>query len=60
MTASLSIAIRYAAVRKQFGPTVGNELSILEYQSHQYRLLPSLAMTFVWSVSIKKIFFQKL
>ena len=34
MSASLVIAIRYAAVRKQFGATPGNELSILEYQSH--------------------------
>ena len=55
MTASLSIAIRYAAVRKQFGATPGNELSILEYQSHQYRLLPSLAMAFVWLVAIIQV-----
>ena len=34
MTASLSIALRYAAVRKQFGASPGHELPILEYQLH--------------------------
>lgn len=30
----ITIAIRYAAVRKQFGPKDGEELPILEYQTH--------------------------
>lgn len=30
----ISIALRYAAVRKQFGPESQEELPILEYQSH--------------------------
>lgn len=32
-THSLVIAIRYAAIRKQFGPN-NNEIPILEYQTH--------------------------
>lgn len=32
---ALTIAVRYAAVRRQFGPPTGSEeLPILEYQSH--------------------------
>lgn len=31
---ALTIAVRYAAVRKQFGPENGEEVPILEYQSH--------------------------
>lgn len=33
-TKALTIAIRYSAVRKQFGPTNKEEIAILEYQSH--------------------------
>lgn len=33
-TKALAIAIRYAAVRKQFGPNEKEEVPILEYQSH--------------------------
>ncbi|XP_066246785.1 peroxisomal acyl-coenzyme A oxidase 3-like [Euwallacea similis] len=43
---AITIAVRYAAVRKQFGPKL-NELPILEYQTHQYRLLPYLASSYV-------------
>lgn len=34
MSMALTIAVRYAAVRKQFGATPGNEQSIIEYQLH--------------------------
>jgi acyl-CoA oxidase len=34
MNMALTTAIRYAAVRKQFGPSLGNEIPILEYQLH--------------------------
>ncbi|KAF5298166.1 hypothetical protein FQA39_LY02590 [Lamprigera yunnana] len=46
-TAALTIAIRYAAIRKQFGPEGGEEIPILEYQSHQHRLIPYLSATYV-------------
>lgn len=29
---ALSIAVRYSAVRKQFGPTAEKEISVIEYQ----------------------------
>lgn len=34
MRQALTIAIRYAAVRTQFGPNGKEETAILEYQSH--------------------------
>lgn len=41
---AVTIAIRYSASRKQFGPeNSSEECSVLEYQSHQYRVLPHLA-----------------
>lgn len=39
----LTIAIRYAGTRRQFGPRDKREVPILSYQAHQRRLLPSLA-----------------
>lgn len=33
-TKALTIAIRYAAVRKQFGPDDNEEVPVMEYQSH--------------------------
>jgi acyl-CoA oxidase len=50
MIKSLTIAIRYAAVRKQFGPSNDVEFPILEYQLHQYRLMPYLAATYCFMV----------
>eukprot|EP01136_Pigoraptor_vietnamica_P025650 Opistho-1_new@79819 len=47
----LAIAIRYAHRRKQFGPSAAAEQTIMNYQSHQLRLMPplatSLALTFL-------------
>lgn len=34
MSMALTIAIRYAAQRRQFGPDKGNEIAIIEYQLH--------------------------
>ena len=34
MSMALTIAVRYAGLRKQFGPTSGNEIPIIEYQLH--------------------------
>ncbi|OQR80326.1 peroxisomal acyl-coenzyme A oxidase 3-like [Tropilaelaps mercedesae] len=42
------IAIRYAAVRRQFGPdNSSEEMPILEYQMHQWRVLPYLCAAIV-------------
>ncbi|KAJ4439582.1 hypothetical protein ANN_07709 [Periplaneta americana] len=43
---AVTIALRYSAIRKQFGPDNGEELPVLEYQLQQGRLLPHLAATF--------------
>eukprot|EP00455_Lapot_gusevi_P055308 TRINITY_DN8989_c0_g1_i2.p1 TRINITY_DN8989_c0_g1~~TRINITY_DN8989_c0_g1_i2.p1 ORF type:complete len:699 (+),score=168.86 TRINITY_DN8989_c0_g1_i2:70-2166(+) len=42
----ITIAIRYAAGRKQFGPSENKEIPILHYLSHQRRLFPLLAKTY--------------
>ncbi len=42
----LAIAVRYGARRRQFGPEGGAEVPILDYLSHQLRLLPRLATTY--------------
>lgn len=47
------IAVRYAAVRKQFGPDRnGQEMSIIEYPLHQWRIFPYLAAACVLKVTI--------
>lgn len=47
MRASVPIAVRYSAIRRQFGPTPDEELPVLEYQLQQWRLLPYVATAFV-------------
>eukprot|EP00057_Strongylocentrotus_purpuratus_P031918 XP_786081.3 PREDICTED: peroxisomal acyl-coenzyme A oxidase 3 [Strongylocentrotus purpuratus] len=44
---AISIAVRYSAVRRQFGPTSDEELPVLEYQMQQWRLIPYIAASFV-------------
>jgi acyl-CoA oxidase len=44
---ALTIAIRYAARRRQFGPPGGDEEAlVLDYRMHQRRLMPLLARTY--------------
>ncbi|CAG9330239.1 unnamed protein product [Blepharisma stoltei] len=50
---ALTIAIRYGAVRKQFGGEV--ERPILDYPVHRYRLMPHLAKDFAANMSMKII-----
>ncbi|GFR51630.1 hypothetical protein Agub_g14059 [Astrephomene gubernaculifera] len=40
---AVTIAVRYAALRQQFGPPDCPEVAILDYQSTQLRLMPLLA-----------------
>lgn len=56
MEKALVIAMRYACVRRQFGPDPSDSAStnftqkewpIIEYQTHQWRLFPYLAAAFV-------------
>ena len=44
----LTIAIKYADKRKQFGPSGGEEVSILDYTTHQRRLMPLLARAYAF------------
>eukprot|EP01102_Stenamoeba_stenopodia_P014952 TRINITY_DN5044_c0_g1_i1.p1 TRINITY_DN5044_c0_g1~~TRINITY_DN5044_c0_g1_i1.p1 ORF type:complete len:734 (+),score=191.25 TRINITY_DN5044_c0_g1_i1:67-2268(+) len=47
LKSALTIALRYSAVRRQFGPSdTEEESAVLEYQLQQYRLLPYLASVF--------------
>jgi len=43
---ALTIAIRYSAVRRQFGPSPDVEVPVIEYQLQQWRLFPYLAAEF--------------
>lgn len=45
---ALTIAIRYSAARRQFGPQDDEELPIIEYQMQQWRLFPYLAASYLW------------
>ncbi len=46
MKSGITIAIRYANNRKQFGPENGEEVPILNYRTHQRRLMPLLAHSY--------------
>jgi len=43
---ALAIAIRYGLRRRQFGPPDGEEVEILQYRTHQRRLMPLMAKTY--------------
>ena len=43
---ALTIAVRHALARRQFGPPDGDEVPLMEYRTHQRRLLPALATTY--------------
>ncbi len=44
----LTIAIKYAEKRTQFGPGGSDEISILDYTTHQRRLMPLLARAYAF------------
>ncbi len=43
---ALTIAVRYGLRRRQFGPSEDEEVLILDYRTHQRRLMPLLAKTY--------------
>lgn len=51
----LTIALRYATARRQFGATSEPETVLLEYPSHQRRLLPYLASTYAFHFAIDAV-----
>ena len=42
----LTIAVRYGLRRRQFGPQPGHDVPLLDYRTHQRRLMPLLARTY--------------
>lgn len=51
----LAIAVRYGARRRQFGPEGEAETPILDYQSHQRRLMPLLAEWYALHFAIEAL-----
>lgn len=51
----LTIAIRYGDQRRQFGPEGGSEVPILNYRTHQRRLMPKLATTYALHFALQHL-----
>ncbi|XP_078172008.1 acyl-CoA oxidase 2 [Carex rostrata] len=45
---AVTITVRYSLLRQQFGPPRKPEVSVLDYQSQQHRLMPMLASTYAF------------
>lgn len=45
---AVTIAVRYSLLRQQFGPPKQPEISILDYQSQQHKLMPMLASAYAF------------
>ncbi|CAD5194819.1 unnamed protein product [Musa acuminata subsp. malaccensis] len=45
---AVTIAVRYSLLRQQFGPPKEPEVSILDYQSQQHKLMPMLASAYAF------------
>jgi acyl-CoA oxidase len=52
---ALTVAVRYAAIRKQFSYGDAPERPILDYTLHRYRLIPHLANTFACNAAGIKV-----
>ncbi|CAN9509757.1 unnamed protein product [Ophioblennius macclurei] len=53
---ALTVAIRFSATRRQFGPKDTEEIPVLEYQLQQWRLIPYLAAAYALENFSKSIF----
>lgn len=51
----LTIAIKYADKRRQFGPDGGSEVPILNYRIHQRRLMPLLAQSYAMHFALQHL-----
>ncbi len=51
----LAIAVRYGNRRKQFGPKDKPEVFLLDYLTHQRKLLPALATTFALDFGLSEL-----
>ena len=52
---ALTIAVRYGVMRRQFGPAGKPETRILDYPTHQRRLMPRLAATYALAFSFQEL-----
>ncbi len=52
---ALAIAIRYALRRRQFGPKGQQEMLLLDYPSHQRRLIPPLARAYACHFALEYV-----
>lgn len=52
---ALTIAVRYTARRRQFGPAGGGEVSVLDYLSVQRELLPRLAASYAMGFAVRDL-----
>jgi acyl-CoA oxidase len=52
---ALTIAVRYGARRRQFGPPETEEVPVLDYLSHQRRLLIPLATTYALHFAVRDL-----
>ena len=53
---ALSIATRYALERKQFRrPNLGDEITLMEYQLHQRKLLPNIARAYAYGFAQNEV-----
>ncbi len=52
---ALTVAIRYADRRRQFGPPEKEEILLLDYLSHQRRLLPRLARAYAVHFAVRHL-----
>lgn len=52
---ALTIAVKYGARRRQFGPAGEAETVVLDYRTHQRRLMPRLATTLALEFALKHL-----
>ncbi len=52
---ALTIAVRYAHRRRQFGPTPETEYLLIDYPLHQLRLMPRLAATYAYHFAFESL-----
>jgi len=52
---ALTIAIRYAHRRRQFGPAPSTEALLIDYPIHQQRLIPRLAATYAYHFAFEEL-----
>jgi acyl-CoA oxidase len=55
MKTALSVATRYGVRRRQFGPAGEAEVPIMDYRTHQRRLMPRIAKAYALSFAINHL-----